>query len=1650
MKKVFLSLITVFMVLSLSVVLVKASEATTVELVDGVQIRTDGNNGLRWQANVSNAAENQTYGFLFAQGEVEDLTVATAGVVNQEITELKEDGSFAATMAKFPKAAVANDISVRAYVKNGNEYTYSENIVVRNLAEVALGAKNKGVEGEFVESVIEYVNENYKKAYVNKEDTLFINSAIYETVPTNLEKVFVADWNAKFGTNMTVFDNVVWAESATDGSKPMTDDTDTDCSGTNAYEFFITDTVTSAKWGWLLTFFLNETDTKDHPARQINALLNGGTYNDEHSNVLYQFAHLSRSLENFFDGNGGSVGKNIDIIIEDLNVYAKIEQYNTSVYAVEPKLVKQGADFVLPAAVLEGYELDGYTDGTNTFVETYAVGAESIILTPVFSVHVPTPEYVITKSNATTPGYYVDYRASYTFVDALDNGVFVSNNKGKGSSGAYMDVFFTDNGTFTFTYKVSSESRYDKLNVYAQANGNAYQQILTGISGEATDTVTLTVEAGDYIYFQYIKDSSGNSGDDTVTLSNLVFVTDEFYTKSVLSFNTDGGNEIEAVEVYDNAKVDKPVDPVKNGYFFDGWYTDIELENAFDFAAGINGDTTLYAKYTKGVNVSFANTGDAAVEAVLVRPNAAITEPSVVPTKADQYFNGWYADEDCTTAFDFAAGVAVDTVVYAGWRNPITLSFDSKDGSAVEDIQTDVNVAITLPAAPTKEGYVFDAWYTDESYIIKFNGENGISESTTVYAKWLKELTITYKYNEEVIGTDDAVEGDLYSVVVPENFTELVLGWYTDSALTNEFVDGTVLATDLVLYAKVESFAPAGVLSSMVNGAESSYEWAYDSEKGTFTSGNKEKGNSKAILEFTFAKESFTAFSYLVNSESNYDYLTIYVNGTEVYKSKVSGLNGKDITGSFSQTFKAGDVLKIQYQKDGSGNQGLDCAILSNFVINDGVPAANITFKYQDEGVQDRVLDANLNDVVVNVEGFATYAPADSEARKFGGWYYDAECTKPLGEADLITSSIVLYAKYLYPVTISFDINGDGEANEIDAIQVWTGISIVDAMPENPTIHGYIFRYWLDEEAEQFDPANGVTNDIMLTAYFEELPVGSTKDVALEVEFVNGSFVSETLETDEEFQNFYFKLTPTTTDYFYFKFPQDGVTVVGSTVSYSGPNYRRYMVEDADGNTVLGKESSDRKVLLEAGVTYYAIYNLGYNTNTQWGTFKAEIHTYTNDSANEAIDYEFNTQITTELGAFKSSSHTVVYKYVAETSGTYALKASSNAWAKVTVYSDELLSSQVAYSQVYDTTKVADLTVEAGQTYYVVLSQNWSGSSLANNTMSFVISEYPQGYVANNPLAYALGETINAEFANGNTLYYQVEVQTAGTYKLSILSISDSSSKTIELYNADMSVKVAKLAGSVAGDYYVENLEAGTYVIKAFNTSSSNNTSFTASLSSVAEGLYWSTAEELVLAEDMELNANGTYYYEFVTGTDVLWHFFEATNGSVNLYDAQRNKVDLPAQLAATTSYFLVVESEEETVAVKFNTLVDYADGKSPSGAFTYNDETANLSLVQASYNTYFKLTVAETGTYRLYTNNNGSIDTKGWIYDDVACSTHLNYNDDGYQAKVNAGFTGYRYDFYMECELNAGVEYYVKITYTVPASNTATSLVFNVVNIAA
>ncbi len=1241
--------------------------------------------------------------------------------------------------------------------------------------------------------------------------------------------------------------------------------------------------------------------------------------------------------------------------------------------------------------------------------------------------------YLVTSNDAKTPGYYVDYRESYTFVDANGTGTFVSNNSGVSSSGAYMDIFFTAAGTVTFDWAVSSESSWDKFNLYACINGS-YSQVFVK-SGEDSGTLTFNVVPGDYIYFQYNKDSGGNKGSDCTTISNILFITTDVYSKHTLSFNTNGGNEISSMNVFANIAVEMP-EPVKEGYFFDGWYTDEAFNNAFNANNGISADTTVYAKYVAGVTVSFANTQNSAVESMIVKPNTAIIAPSVIPTSDTQYFNGWYQDAEGTITFDFASGVSVDTVVYAGWRNPVVVSFESEGDFAIDNIYTDINVAITLPAEPVRSGYRFDGWYQDASFNTTFDATSGVTTDTVVYVKWVEQVVITYMYNGEVVGTDSIDINDYYYANTPDTFNETVTGWYTDEALTTLFHDGGMVGSSITLYAKVHSIAPAGVLSSFVNGG-SNYEWTYDSATDTFTSSNKGVGNSNAVLQFTFAKQSFVSFNYVVNSESNYDFIEIYVNGTKEVTTKVSGFNGIDVAGSYTNTFEADDVLEIRFRKDSSGNQGADQAIISGLIINDGVPGVTVTIDFNDDNVENVVLNAEINSLISDIENFDSYTPADSDTRHFGGWYYDEACTNAANASDAILKNITLYAKYLYPATVTFDTDGAGE---IDAISVWTGVDISSSMPANPSKAGYIFRFWLDENAEEFDPTKGVAADMLLTAYFEELPVGSTIEEAMEIVVTDGSFNSGTVTTTEEFQNFYLTFTPETSDYYYFYFNQDDVTLAGGTVN--NKNYRRYQITDLDGNTIVSETSSDTKVKLEAGTTYIIRYNLAYGSNKAWGSFVVEMISFAHDTAAEAINYTFGSNVVINQGVLVNSKETMVYAYTAENTDTYALFLGATAWTSISVYDDENLSNRVVYKTVTNSNATLDFATVAGHTYYIVIGTNGS----TTNTITFRVNNYPQGFVASNPYNYVFGEIMDIEFTNGTTVYYAVEVTEAGTYNLSLLSNSDTNNKTIEVYSSDnLTTPIVKIDSAEATTVYAEDLTVGTYIIKAFNTSSYYTTSFTASFTKVAEGAWWSTAISTTLDANNTLASN---YYVFSTGSETLWYFLEVSNGSVAVYDAERVLVGSNAiQLAANTEYFLVVTSDAEAT-INVTTLTEYADGKSPAAAFTYTDTAILLPTTPGSYEYYFKFTAPTTGSYRVYTYNNGAIDTKGYIFSDDSFSTKLQYVDDGYQEKVDAGFTGYKYDTYMDQAMEAGVTYYIKVTYTVSSStNVGTAgVLFNIV----
>lgn len=121
--------------------------------------------------------------------------------------------------------------------------------------------------------------------------------------------------------------------------------------------------------------------------------------------------------------------------------------------------------------------------------------------------------------------------------------------------------------------------------------------------------------------------------------------------------------------------------------------------------------------------------------------NGKISKPSD-PTRPGYTFGGWYKDEACSELFDFGQTLDGDVTIYAKWEpeeqaaKTYKVTYYENGGSAVEDAEVAEGGKVTAPAAPSKEGYVFGGWYSDEALTAEYDFEKAVGADVFLFAKW--------------------------------------------------------------------------------------------------------------------------------------------------------------------------------------------------------------------------------------------------------------------------------------------------------------------------------------------------------------------------------------------------------------------------------------------------------------------------------------------------------------------------------------------------------------------------------------------------------------------------------------------------------------------------------------------------------------------------------------------------------------------------------------------------------------------------------------------------------------------------------------------------------------------------------------------------
>lgn len=143
-------------------------------------------------------------------------------------------------------------------------------------------------------------------------------------------------------------------------------------------------------------------------------------------------------------------------------------------------------------------------------------------------------------------------------------------------------------------------------------------------------------------------------------------------------------------------------------------------------------------------------------------------------SRSKHSFNGWYTEKSGGTKITTDTVFSANTTVYAHWthtgdNNPpvdyYTLRFETGGGSAIPGVRETYNTYIDLTKyVPTRHGYTFVGWYSEQSLVNKVS-DIYLTGDRTVYAGW-RAVTIPQ--------TGDSGQMNLWSTALCASFAGCV------------------------------------------------------------------------------------------------------------------------------------------------------------------------------------------------------------------------------------------------------------------------------------------------------------------------------------------------------------------------------------------------------------------------------------------------------------------------------------------------------------------------------------------------------------------------------------------------------------------------------------------------------------------------------------------------------------------------------------------------------------------------------------------------------------------------------------------------------------------------------------------------------------
>gem|GEM_PF-2411172 len=581
----------------------------------------------------------------------------------------------------------------------------------------------------------------------------------------------------------------------------------------------------------------------------------------------------------------------------------------------------------------------------------------------------------------------------------------------------------------------------------------------------------------------------------TIPAANITVYAKWTINAYTISFESNGGSSVSAITQDFATAVTAPAAPTKTGYSFGGWYKEAELTTSYTFATMPSASLTLYAKWNiNSYTISFNVNGGSTVLAITQNYNTAVTAPTA-PTKAGYSFAGWYQETELTNAYVFTTMPAENSSVYAKWTvNAYTITFDSNEGSAVTAITQNFGTAVTAPAIPTKVGYDFLVWCSDELLTVTYTFTTMPSGNITLYAKWKAATDTTYTVNYYALDldnltvilleSDNSVFGETLAIANAE--IKSFVGFTHNASDANNILSG-IIAAD-------------GGLVLEVYYDRNSYTITFDSNEGSSVSAIFEPFETLILapteptrIGYTFAgwyeeEDPFTTLYAFTTMPS--ENITLYAKWTINQYTITFIENEGSLIDDLTAEYLSAVVAPTAPTRDGYTFLGwFDDVALETAYEFTTMPlngntiyakwVANATTDYIVEYWQQNILDDEYTLADSNGLFGTTDTTATATINSYEGFAYEADNADAVisgniaGDGSLVLK--VFYVRITY--TVELDYNDERTNTTFQVRHGGTLSALVD-----PVRTGNTFQGWVDELNTAYTSAAVVESSLYLFA----------------------------------------------------------------------------------------------------------------------------------------------------------------------------------------------------------------------------------------------------------------------------------------------------------------------------------------------------------------------------------------------------------------------------------------------------------------------------------------------------------------------------------------------------------------------------------------